>query len=199
VARPHGELSADDLSCRPATLADVPSFGVFQPYRSPAILGAWILEPETWVFLALDGARPVGYDCVSRCLPASPPFSWLRLGDDEVWVRDQYTLPEYRRRRAMRTLKSYRNERLGDAGYAATLSAVAEDNVASLVGTYDGNVLTVAGLDYRRRLLRRSIGFEIDARAKLEGLLRAVTSSGSRPRPTRGPADGGRDRELARP
>ena len=48
---------------------------------------------------------------------------------------------------------------------------------------YDGNVAAVAGIDYRRRLARRSIAFEIDARPRLERLLRAVTSSASTPHP----------------
>jgi hypothetical protein len=194
VARPHGDLSADGLSCRMATSADVPSFGSFLPYRSAATLTTWLREPETWLFLARDGERVIAYECVSGRLPSYPPFSHLRLGTDEVWIRDQYTLPEYRRRRAMRTLKAYRNQRLHEMGYEGTVSGVAEDNVASLVSTYDGNVVTVAGMDYRRRLVRRSIAFEIDARPRLERLLGALTSSASTRRPIRSQAAGGRDR-----
>ena len=197
VARPRGELSADGLSCRMATSADAPSFGSFLPYRSAATLTTWLCEPETWLFLALDGVRVIAYECVSRRLPGFPPFSLLRLGSDQVWIRDQYTLAEYRRRRAMRTLKAYRNQRMQEMGYEGTVSGVAEDNVASLVSTYDGNVVTVAGMDYRRRLVRRSIAFEIDARPRLERLLGAVTSSASRSLPTEwAAADGpGRARE----
>jgi hypothetical protein len=183
VAPPRGALSADGLSCRAATIADVPSLGIFLPYRTAATLTAWLREPQTWLFLALDGERPIAYACVSRRLPTYPPFSLLRLGDDQVWVRDQYTLLDYRRRRAMRTLKTYCNRRLREAGYEGMISGVAEDNVAALVSTYDGNVITVAGMDYRRRLVRRSIVFELDAWPRLERLLgaRGVSAPGVPP------------------
>jgi len=173
VAPPPGTLSADGLSCRAATVADVPLLGGFAPYRTAATLAAWIREPQTWLFLALDGSRPIAYECVTRNLPASAPFPLLTLSAAEVWVRDQYTCPEYRRRRAIRTVKAYRNEWLRHAGYERTLSAVVEDNVGSLVSTHDGNVLIVAGMDYRRWLLRWSVAYQVDARPRLERLLRA--------------------------
>lgn len=171
---PAGAREADEIPCRLATLADIPSFGSFRAYRSPATLSAWIREPTTWLFVAFDGERPIAYDCVSRELPAYPPFSRLALAPDAVWVRDIYTVPEYRRRYVMRSLRVYRNTMLREWGFRATVSGVAENNAASLVSTYDGVVQRVDGLDYRRILCVRSIRLETDVRAKLEQLLDAL-------------------------
>jgi hypothetical protein len=170
---PSGAPPSRDFTCRLVTLADLPTLDVFGPYRSLASLRAWLSEPQTWVVVAFDGTRPVAYACVSRQLPSNPPFSRLRLDANDVWVRDEYTIPEYRRQRVMRSLRGYRNQVLRELGVAGTVSAVAEDNLASLVSTYDANVRKVEGLEYRRILVLRSVRRDADVRARLEALLAA--------------------------
>lgn len=167
---PVRPLASDGFSCRRATVYDVRHFAAFAPYQSASTLTRWATEPATWLVLAFDGNRPIAYDCVSRQLPSYPPFSGLTLGADEAWVRDEYTVPEYRRRRVMRTLKAYRNELLRKEGFAGTVSGVSEENTASLIQTDDGRVRKVAGLDYRRVLLWRRCAFQADARPRLDRL-----------------------------
>ena len=165
TAPPSGEL-ADGLSCRLVTLADLPALN-FRPHRSASTLSTWLREHETWVFVAFDGPRAIAYDCVTRDLPDHEPFVRLHLDEHDVWVRDEYTVPEYRRRHVMRTLRTFRNATLRELGIRGTLSVVAEDNLASLVSTYDATVWKVEGVDYRRVGLMRSVRWHADARPRL--------------------------------
>jgi hypothetical protein len=162
-----------DLHCRLVTLADLPVLDVFAPYRSIRRITDWLREEETWLFVAFDGERPVAYDCVSLATPYRRPFSRVMLADDEIWVRDVYTVPEYRRRHVFRMLRSHRNHVMRELGFRGTVSAVAEDNIASLVASYEQTTWKVTGLDYRRVLLARRIRVDSDARLRLTRLLAA--------------------------
>jgi hypothetical protein len=82
----------------------------------------------------------------------------------------------------MRALKTHRNQVLRELGIDGTLSAVAEDNLASLISTYDATVWKVEGLEYRRIVVLRSVRHDADARARLEARL-AERSTQGRPAP----------------
>ena len=166
TAPPPGEL-APDIMCRLVTVADLPALGAFRAHCSLSMLGTWLREHETCVFAAFDGPRAVAYDCVSRELPSQQPFRRLHLDEKDVWVRDEYTVPEYRRVRVMRTLKAYRNATLRELGITGTVSAVSEDNLAALAATYDATVWKVEGIESRRVGLARSVRWNADARPRL--------------------------------
>src|SRR5205085_12226450 len=118
-------------------------FDAFASRRPPEQLRRWVSEADTWVLLAFDGDRPIGYDCVTRRVPADLPFSLLVLSPDEVWVRDVYTVLEYRRLRVRRTLRAHRVRVMRALGYAGYVAAVSEKNVSALIATYDDTVATV--------------------------------------------------------
>ena len=170
---PDGELAVD-VMCRAATVGDRATFREFSGRRRPDELLDWVTEPDTWLFIAFLDGRPVGYDCVSRHLPSAFPFAQLTLAPDEVWVRDVYTLPAYRRLRVRRTLRAHRASVLRQQGFVRYIAAAAEENLSALIATYDGTVEAVSGLQYTRRLWVRTIVTIADARARLERHLSAV-------------------------
>jgi len=177
TAPPTGVATSGDIECRLATIDDRRSFSAFTLRRPADELAAWVREEATWVFVAFAEGRAVAYDCVTRHLPRYPPFSAMRLAADEVWVRDAYTVPELRQRRLGRTVRAYRNAAMRALGVRRTLSATAEDNVASLVAGYDGAMSKVDGLAYRRVLCFRHVRYHEDVRARLDALVSRVRGS----------------------
>ena len=116
-------------------MKDLPLLGPFHGHRSERELGEWLRDGEVYLFVAFHGGRAAAYDCISLEVPAYPPFSRLTLGKDDVWVRDVYTIPEYRCRGVIRTLRACRNAEMTEVGFRHTVSAVAEDNIASLAAS----------------------------------------------------------------
>ncbi len=172
IAPPPGARTDSEFDCREVTRDDLPLLDTFRPHRSRDEIAAWVEDPETLLFVAFHGDRAVAYDCISLEVPARAPFSRLKLASDEVWVRDVYTVPEYRSRRIIRTLRVCRNAVLGDLlGFRGTVSAVAEDNGASLAASYDSLTWKVEGFDYRRVLTSRHVRVDRDARERLEHAL----------------------------
>jgi len=156
---------------RLASPADAGHFAAFAPRRPALEMSAWSREPGTLIFIVFAEGRAVGYDCVSRSLPATAPFSALKLRDEQVWVRDIYTVPAWRGYALARILRVHRNAALRARGVRGTLSAVSEDNVPSLISSYDGNVSRIEGLHYTRVLIYRHVGHYADARARLDGVI----------------------------
>jgi hypothetical protein len=140
LAAPHD----DELSYRRATVADVDRLATFEPQRRRAEFREW-LERGDWVFIALDGERPVAFHCVSCVSPVSPMFAGIRLAGDQVWTVDIYTKPEYRNRHVAGKLRELRDSFLFARGFRENLASVRADNVPSLVHGYGG----------RSRLVRR--------------------------------------------
>jgi GNAT superfamily N-acetyltransferase len=177
TAAPPGIGATADVTLRLATQKDRASFGMLAYRRGLDELFAWLEEDDTWLFVAVAQGHAIAYDCVSWRLPSKPPFRDLALARDEVWVRDVYTAPEFRRLRVNRALRAYRNAALREIGVRGTLSAVSEDNVASLVATYDATVSRVEGLAYRRVLFHRRVRHHGDARARLEQVVGAARAT----------------------
>jgi hypothetical protein len=166
TAPPPGELSSE-FTCRLVTRADLQALGAFRAHRSLPAFGTWLREHDAWIFVAFDGPRAVAYDCVSRAVPRAQPFARVHLDDADVWVRDEYTLPDYRPRHPMRTLHAYRNAALRELGIGGVVQAVNEDHVGSLAAAYDDTVWKVEGVEYRRVGLMRSVRWHADARPRL--------------------------------
>ena len=111
---------------------------VFAPHRGHRELQHW-LESGDRVFLALDGAVPVAYHCISSDLPVVPPLSRIRLTERQVWFEEMYVLPEYRRRHVSTQLRRYRERCLREWGYEEIVSGVRERNIPALQLIYAYN------------------------------------------------------------
>jgi hypothetical protein len=172
---------SDEFRYRIVTLEDAHYLAAFEHYRRLAEFREWFRE-GAWIFLAMDGERPVAFQCLSRQTPTSPPFSSIKLAPNQVWSVDAYTASEYRRRHVGAGLKAFRNRWLVERGFQENVVIVREDNIPSLVFTYDAQAQrAVQRLTYLRLLWFSHTWWDEDARATLEGHLRqaGVTPRGA--------------------
>lgn len=171
IALPATSKSDDGITFRIATIEDVDSLAVFEPYCRLSEFRHY-LENNVWVFLALDGNQPVAYNVVSRRSPTRPPLSWIKLENNQLFGMDIYTLPEHRKREAARRLMAHRNRLLREWGYDETISTVREKNLPSLRLLSKPTARVVQRLTYLRFLWFSRTWVEADARQALETRLR---------------------------
>jgi hypothetical protein len=178
----------DSFEHRLATRADLDRLSVFEPYVTRSRMRRWLESEGTWVFLALDGDRPVAFDCISTAVARDAMLPPIVLAKNQTWTNEIYVAPEYRRRRVSLGLRQYRNRFMRKLGFVETVSKVDEDNHVSLKRTYhvlapQGRIrrvscLCVLGL--RRRWI------EEDGRRLLEDhLARSEARAGAAPHQVR--------------
>lgn len=165
-------LPDEKFRYRLATVDDIERLAVFEPYRFRSEFCNW-LENDVWLFIALDGARPVAFDSISRFPPPQLPLSRIALAKDQVWTVDAYTCPEYRRRHVATRLREYRHSVLQKWGYRGNVSSVRNDNLPSLayVRNYGGSHRLIQRVTYLRVLRFGRISVKEDARMALDGRL----------------------------
>jgi hypothetical protein len=122
----------DPFDYRLATSADLDRLGVFEPYVVRSRMRRWIESEGSWVFLALDGDRPVAFECNSTTPPPDPVLPPMALARDQAWMSEVYVVPEYRRRHVSLGLRLYRHRTMRTWGFVETLSKVDADNYVSL-------------------------------------------------------------------
>jgi hypothetical protein len=123
---------APPFEYRLATAGDLDRLAVFEPYVVRRRMRRWLESDGTWVFLALDGDRPVAFECTSTAPFPDPVLPPMTLAKDQVWMGEVYVVPEYRRRHVSRGLRQYRHRTLRGWGFVETLSKVDADNYVSL-------------------------------------------------------------------
>jgi GNAT superfamily N-acetyltransferase len=184
-AAPRGR----EYACRLATLADLDSLAVFAPHRGRRDFRHW-LETGSRLFLALDGAVPVAYHCMTSDPPVIPPLSRIRLTGDQLWFEEMYVLPEHRRRHASTQLRRYRERCLREWGYQEIVSGVHARNLPALHLIHAYN--QVYNLGQLRRVERHTcltalgwsrVWVDEDALPMLETQLRRAGLLESRPAP----------------
>jgi hypothetical protein len=121
---------------RLATRNDLDRLTVFEPYVPRSRMRRWLESESTWVFLALDGDRPVAFDCNSSAAPRDTILPPIVLAKHQAWTNELYVVPEYRRRHVSVGLRQYRNREMMGLGFTETVSKVDEDNYASLRRIY---------------------------------------------------------------
>ncbi len=195
-------LPDHDLHCRLGTLDDLESLRVFEPYRRRAEFRDW-LQHDAWLFLALDGNRPVAFQCFAHAVPTSPPLSRIELTTRQVWTVDVYTLPEYRQRSVAQHLRAYRDGLLRERGYEEYVSSVREDNLPALSYAYGGKVRLarrIERLTYVRFLCFSRTWLQREAARQLEKHLEAGAGQAvaGAARPGTGPTPSGNAASTAR-
>jgi len=130
LMRPEGPLNPA-FEYRIARPDDLVSLDVFSDIYDRKVF-AKIFEEGDYLFLALEGNKPIAFQWLSRQSRTWPPYSFFRLQNTQVWVVDVYTLPECRRLRVASSLRTYRDRFLTNLGFTEVLVPISEDNFASL-------------------------------------------------------------------
>jgi hypothetical protein len=126
------DAGGPSLDHRPATRDDLDRLSVFEPYVGRGLMRRWLESEGTWVFLALDGDRPVAFLSNSTRPPSDPILPPLVLSQDQLWTNEVYVVPEYRRRHVSLGLRQHRNRLMRSLGFREVVSKVYADNQVSL-------------------------------------------------------------------
>jgi hypothetical protein len=121
---------------RLAERGDLDRLTVFEPYVVRSRMRRWLESEGTWVFLALDGDRPVAFECNSVAAASDPILPSIALARHQAWTDEIYVVPEYRRRHVSLGLRQYRSQVMQELGFTEVVSKVDEENYASLRRTY---------------------------------------------------------------
>jgi GNAT superfamily N-acetyltransferase len=132
ASSPETPVSDALLEFRLASPEDLDRLGVFQPYVARSRMRRWLETENTWVFLALDGDRPVAFECHSTALPPDSVLPPIVLTKAQVWLIEMYVVPEYRRRHVSMGLRQYRRRLMRTWGFEEAFSKIDADNYASL-------------------------------------------------------------------
>jgi hypothetical protein len=160
-------LSNNTFLYRLATREDIDAMAVFEPHHTRYQFRRW-LKRGCWIFAAFDGNRPISFECMSRTAGRHPPLSWISLTNEQLWVVNTFTLPEYRRRHVSSNLKDYRDRAVMEWGYREIASSVPETNIPSLSLAYRRNPDVIQRFTFLRLFLFRRMWMEEDARTMLE-------------------------------
>ena len=169
------EEISNEFECRLATHTDLIHLQVFASiYRVPQFK-EW-LDNGNWIFVAYHGGKPVSFHVVSKESRNRPPFSRFSLKDDQVWIVDIYTLPEYRRHHVAQSLRAFRERTLRSLGYTEAISTVLISNLPTLFHAAKGWNLRVKYFTYVRVLWFHWMDVEEDGSGRLKQCLRNETS-----------------------
>ena len=164
--------SKNTFSYRLTTREDIHAMAVFEPHHTRSEFLKW-LDRDCWIFVAFDGSRPISFQCISRTAGSRPPLSWIPLTNEQLWVVDTFTLPEYRRRHVTSNLKDYRDRAVAEWGCREIVSSVLEANTPSLALAYRRNPDLIQRFTFMQVFLFRRMWMEKEARTTLEEYLKA--------------------------
>lgn len=96
--RPAEEaIDEDGITFGLAAPEDLERLRVFEPYVVRSQFREWLGRPDTWVVVALDKDRPVGFRCDTSRSPRDRSIPRIALGRNQFWNPELYVLPEHRR------------------------------------------------------------------------------------------------------
>lgn len=118
--------ATDAIEFRFARVSDLPRMQRFMVRMAPSVLRAW-LGPDYFFFVALINDEPVSYRCLSRRI--HPGVSEvIHLRPDQLFMVDEYTTPEFRRRGITRGLAAGMLPVLQELGIREVLGVHRIDN-----------------------------------------------------------------------
>jgi GNAT superfamily N-acetyltransferase len=146
------------LEFRFARPADVDAMGEFTRRMSPHILRLWC-RPGYFFFLTLAGGRPVSYRCLS---PSVHPgvVGFVRLRDDQIFMVDEYTVPEFRRRGITRQMAIAMTPMLLARGYREVLGVHRVDNADTIAAARAKHIPRLGTITRSRVLWRTRFHWE---------------------------------------
>jgi GNAT superfamily N-acetyltransferase len=120
------------ITLRVAGPGDLETLRAFEPHVVRARFREWLERDDTWVVIAFDGDRPVGFRCSTTRLPRDPVLPPLALEPYQVWTPEIYVLPEYRRRHLSMRLRTHLDDILRRRGFSERVSKIDGDNYPQL-------------------------------------------------------------------
>jgi len=137
-------LEPNGLEIRCATIEDLPRMSGFTLRQHPATLRTWC-GPRFLLYIAIADGRAVSYRCVSRDVHIAAN-GIVTLGPDQIYMVDEFTVPEFRRRGITRQLAIATNPVLLAAGYREVVGIHRIDNVDTIAATRAKSIVTIGRL-----------------------------------------------------
>jgi GNAT superfamily N-acetyltransferase len=119
-------VEESDFEYRFARRDDVPRMEALTRRMSPGILALWC-GADYYFFLTLRDGQPVSYRCLSRLVHPGV-VGFVRLRSDQIFMVDEYTVPEFRRRGITRQMAIAMAPLLLELGYREVLGIHRTDN-----------------------------------------------------------------------
>jgi hypothetical protein len=126
-------LEPGDLELRRATSADLSRMSGFLARQHPSTLRAWC-GPRFVFYIAIADGRAVSYRCLSRRVHPAVEGA-LTLGPRQIYMVDEFTVPEFRRRGITRQLAIATNPALMSAGFREVVGIHRTDNADTIAAT----------------------------------------------------------------
>lgn len=171
AGREHWYLTIEDLShwagarpepggfeIRRATPADLPLMDAFTARQDPGTLRSWC-DARHIMFIALADGQAVSYRCLSRRMHAAVD-GVLTLAPQQIYMVDEYTAPQFRRRGLTRQLAIATNPTLIAAGYREVVGIHRTDNNDTIAATRAKNIVTIGRLTRACLLSRTWFSYE---------------------------------------
>ena len=151
-------VEPNGVEVRRATLDDLPCMAEFTLRQHPATLRTWC-GPRFVLYIALVDGRAVSYRCVSLHVHAAVK-GVVTLGPGQIYMVDEFTVPEFRRRGITRQLAIATNPVLLAAGYREVVGIHRTDNVATIAATRKKSIVTIGRLTRTCLALRVTYTYE---------------------------------------
>ena len=137
-------LEPNGLEIRRATTADLPLMTAFTARQHPATLRAWC-DARHVLYIALANGQAISYRCLSRLVHPAVQSAFT-LAPTQIYMVDEFTAPEYRRRGITRQLAVATNPLLIGTGYREVIGIHRTDNRDTIAATRAKNIVTIGQL-----------------------------------------------------
>lgn len=151
-------VEAPGFQFRPAQLADVPRMKPFMQRMPEAVLRRWC-EPGYFFFVTWKGDEVISYRCLSTYVhPGVDGF--VRLAPTQLFMVDEFTVPEYRRRGITRQMAYAMNPWVLAHGFSEVLGVHRTDNYDTIAATRAKGVARLGTITRARLLWHTRFAFE---------------------------------------
>jgi len=137
---------------------DVPRMQGFTRRMSPGILALWC-GADYYFFLTLRDGEPVSYRCLSRLVHPGV-VGFVRLRPDQIFMVDEYTIPEYRRRGITRQMAIAMAPFLSELGFREVLGIHRTDNDDTIAAARAKGIPRIGTVTRRCLLWRITFSYE---------------------------------------
>lgn len=143
---------------RAARLDDLPALQTFTTRMSRQALRAWCGR-DYYFFIALHAGVPVSYRCLSRHVHPGV-VGFIRLAPYQIFMVDEFTVPEFRRRGITRQLAIAMAPLLGARGFREVLGIHRVDNQDTIAAVRAKDIPRIGTVTRLRMLGRTSFTYE---------------------------------------
>lgn len=151
-------VDAPGYTFRRAELADIPRMGPFMERMPEGVLRRWC-EPGYYFFVTWKGEDVVSYRCLSTFVhPGVDGF--FRLQPKQLFMVDEFTVPQYRRRGITRQMAYAMNPWVLSCGFNEVLGVHRTDNHDTIAATRAKGVTRMGTITRWRLFTTTRFSFE---------------------------------------